>query len=307
MDRRVYDKYVVQIAAQGSLTKAAQQLGISQPALSSGLTTLENELGFRVFDRKSVPVALTPEGRLYLDYIQRLQVLADDLQRRLDDYRKAADEHIAVGGPVAYVESLVTDAIRRLGKTHPDYRVSIKCSPLSQLIDMASKGEIGCFISTSGDLPPQFEKHLIKREVLYLCIPADDPVNAALAPYRTRAGQKGPCFDYSLLDGKPFIFLEERQPMQAQIRAFCQAHGIAPRNRIVVNQVSTAVNLAVKGEGICFASEAALEGHTDLGSVCIYSLPDTISGRDIYVAYDRQLFMPAACREFIRCLMNDAD
>ena len=44
MDRRVYDNYVLQIVEHGTLSKAAAFLGISQPALSSGLTALENEL-----------------------------------------------------------------------------------------------------------------------------------------------------------------------------------------------------------------------------------------------------------------------
>ena len=298
MDRRVYDKYVVQIAAQGSLTKAAAQLGISQPALSSGLTALENELGYKLFDRKSVPICPTPEGKIYLEYVERLQVLADDLRRRIDAHRAAQDQRIAVGGPVAYVESMVTDALIRFGKIHPEVHVSLKCSPLSELIDMASKGEISCFIATSDELPDTFEKHLLQEETVYLCIPENDPVNALLDPEN---------MDYSLLNGKDFIFLEEGQPLQTQALAFLKAHGVEPRNRIVVNQVSTAVNLAHRGQGICFATEAALMCRAELDTVRIYPLSGEISGRGIYVAYDRQLFMPAACWEFIRCLMNAAE
>ena len=78
MDRRVYDNYVIQIVEHGNLSKAAAHLGISQPALSSGLTALENELGFKIFNRRKVPITFTPEGELYFDYLKRMQVLADD-------------------------------------------------------------------------------------------------------------------------------------------------------------------------------------------------------------------------------------
>ena len=295
MDRRIYDKYVVQIAAQGSLTKAAAQLGISQPALSSGLTALENELGYKLFDRRSVPVALTEEGRIYLDYVERLQVLSDDLRRRLDAHRTQVNEHIAVGGPVAYVESMVTDAVIRFSRERPQVHVSLRSSPLAELIDMASRGEISGFISTSEQLPDTFEKHLLRQEAVFLCVPAEDPVNDLL---------DADSMDYRLLSGKPFIFLEEGQPLQTQAAAFLREQGVEPVNRIVVNQVSTAVNLSRRGEGICFATEAALACCDDLSAVRIYPLPRSFSGRNIYVAYDRQLFMPAACWEFIRCLMN---
>lgn len=297
MDRRVYDQYVVHIAAQGSLTRAAQQLGISQPALSSGLTALENELGYKLFDRRSVPVALTAEGRIYLDYVERLQVMAEDLRRRIDAHRAEINGRIAVGGPVAYVESMVTDAVIRFGKDHPDVHVSLKCSPLAELIDMASRGEISCFISTSEELPVTFEKHLLRQETVYLCVPAEDPVNERLS---ANGG-----IDYAALSGRPFIFLEEGQPLQQKAMAFLREHGVEPANRIVVNQVSTALNLSRKGEGVCFATEAALACHEDMSGVRIYPLPEDFSGRNIYVAYDRQLFMPAACWEFIRCLMHE--
>ena len=71
MDRRVYDNYVIQIVEHGNLSKAAAYLGISQPALSSGLTALENELGFKIFNRRKVPITFTPEGELYFDYLKK--------------------------------------------------------------------------------------------------------------------------------------------------------------------------------------------------------------------------------------------
>lgn len=296
MDRRIYDKYVTQIAAQGSLTKAAASLGISQPALSSGLTTLENELGFKIFDRKSVPITFTPEGDIYYEYIKRIQLLSDDLQRRIDNYRDTQNSTVSIGGPVAYVESLVTDAVSRLREEHPDYKVVIKCSPLSELIEMATKGEIHCFISTSDGIPDTFEKQLLKQEKIYLCIPRSNPLNDTLTEHQP--------FHYSVLDGKEFIFLEKEQPLQIQAELFFKEYGIAPKNNIIVNQVSTAVNMAIKGEGICFASEAALDGNIDLSNVCVYPLPDTISGRNIYIAYDREVFLPPACKSLIDQLIT---
>lgn len=307
MDRRVYDRYVIQIAEQGSLTKAAAALGISQPALSSGLTTLEKELGYKLFNRKSVPITFTPEGELYFEYMKRMQVLSEDLQRRIDNLREETNGKVAIGGPVAYIESIVTDAIVKFRKRNPNYRVAIKCSPLAELIEMAEAGEIDCFISTRETLPERFEKQLIKQEKIYLCIPRSNPINEMLIEYRTVPGNGGLCFDYSLLDGQEFIYLEEGQPLQMQMEEFFKANCIRPSNKVVVNQVSTAVHLAIKGDGICFASEEALEGNIDLSSVFIYNLPSSISGRNIYIAYDRELFMSNACKELINCLVNQND
>lgn len=304
MNKRVYQKYVIEINKHGNLTKAAAALGITQPALSSGLTNLENELGFKIFNRRQVPITFTPEGEIYFDYIKRLQILADDFQERIDNYREKSNCKVSVGGPVAYVESMVVDAIVGISAIHPEYEITVKCSPLSELVEMASAGEINCFICTSDKISDKFEKELIEHEKVYLCIPCSNPINNKIKEYAIAPGEEGEFFDYSILDGEEFIFMEEGQPLRRQMDRFFEENGIVPVNKVSVNQVSTAVNLAVKGKGICFASEESLRGNYDLSGVCIYGLPSTISGRSIYVAYDRELFMTAACRDFIQYLLK---
>lgn len=237
MDRRVYDNYIVQIVKQGNLSKAAAHLGISQPALSSGLTSLEKELSFKIFNRKRVPITFTPEGEIYYDYIQKMQVLSEDLQQRLDNYREESGGKVIIGGSVAYVESMVTDAVLKLREKKPNYQVTMKCSPLSELIDMASKGEINCFVSTSEEIPNNFEKKLIKQEKVYLCIPRNNPVNAKLVDHMIQPGETGENFDFSILDGEEFVFLEDGQPLREQMEKFFYEYGITPENKIIVNQV----------------------------------------------------------------------
>ena len=304
LDRRVYDNYIIMIVQQGNLSKAAAQLGISQPALSSGLTALENELGFKIFNRKRVPITFTPEGELYYDYIKKMQVLSDDFNQRLESYRTELGSKAIIGGPVAYVESMVTDAVIKLREQNPNYSVAIKCSPLSELIDMALKGEVNCFISTSEEIPDNFEKFLIKKEKVYLCIPNDNPINEKLAEYKVKPDFSGNVFDYSLLDGENFVFLEEGQPLREQMEKFFFEYSIAPENKVTVNQVSTAVKMALIGEGICVASEYALGENVNSQRLCVYPLPDIISGRNIYIAYNKELFMPVACEALIEILKN---
>lgn len=303
MDRSIYDNYIVQIVKHGSLSKAAASLGITQPALSSGLTALENKLGFKIFNRKKIPISFTPEGEIYFDYINKIQILSKDYQQRIDNYRESVGTKVIIGGPVAYVESIVADAVVHLRQDNPNYKVSVKCSPLSELIDMASKGEINCFISTSEEIPANFEKRLIGREKVYLCIPASNPVNQAFV-LNKNTGTAGEDYDYSLLDGEDFIFLEEGQPLHEQMEDFFREYHINPAHHVTVNQVSVAVKLSIKGEGICIASEYALEGNGDLDNLCIYPLSQIISGRSIYIAYNKELFMPEACAALIKYIEN---
>lgn len=304
MDRRVYDNYIFKIVEQGNLSKAATRLGISQPALSSGLTSLENELGFKIFNRKRVPITFTPEGELYYEYLQKMQVLSEDFRLRLDNYTLKKSSKVVIGGPSAYLDTMVTDTVLSMRCEKPHYRIALKSATLSELIDMSLSGEINCFVSTSDDLPENFEKHLIKQENVYLCIPKENPINKQLTDYRVTLGETGKYFDYSLLDSQQFVFMEEGQPLREEMEKFFFEYSITPENNIVVNQVSTAVKIAIKGEGICIASENSLQGAGMLDELCIYSLPNTISGRNIYLAYNKELFMPDAGKLFIERLIN---
>ena len=62
-------RYVLQVAGSSSMREASTKLFISQPALSSGIHDLEEELGIRIFERTNKGISLTDEG--YLDYMQK--------------------------------------------------------------------------------------------------------------------------------------------------------------------------------------------------------------------------------------------
>lgn len=307
MDARIYNQYVLKIAECGSLTKAAEALNISQPALSQGLNALEKEIGIRIFNRRSVPIAFTPEGNLYYDFIRRSEILGADFRRRLSALQGEADESVTIGSAVAYTASTVPEAVMSLKKIMPQCRIAIKSAPLDDLITMAEEGKINCFISTTDRLPDQFEKVKIKNERVYLVIPSSDPVNNSLQPFRIKGEEREhvpELTDYSFLSGRQMIFLESGQPLQEMISAFLRKNRIATENSITVDQVSAALSLAVKGAGICFASDESLSACDPGENVCIYSLPDAVFGRGIYLAYSRELYMPKACRVLIDLWKN---
>lgn len=285
MDQRIYNKYVIAVIEHESLTNAAHALGISQPALSNGITSLEKELGFKIFNRRTVPVSLTPEGTLYHEYLKRQQVLEQDFLIRMEKFHSTQNNHVIVGTPSAYVDIVIADAVCKLLNDNSNYSVTIKEAPLDNLIDFASKGEVNCFLSTSDNIPANFEKKLIYYENVCLGIPK----NMFLSECNITPN------DFNLKD---FIFLENWQPLQIEMNKYFEQNNIIPKEKITVKQVSSAITLAQKGIGICFASEASLR-NTNL---IVYPL--AIKSRPIYIAYDKELFMPESGIELIKILSN---
>lgn len=301
MNTDIYEKYVKQVAIEGSLTKAAEKLGVSQPALSAGLTGFEKKLGFRIFNRSVSPVSLTPEGKIFYEYLTRKTALTVDFQNRIEVFRGNRDSLVTIGASVVYSESIVSQTVCRLSREKPDYSFSIRTAPLNRLIEMTEEGELDCFISTSDQLSDEFIKEEIKQEKIYLCIPKDRPVNNQLRCYKNSAL---PSDFISLVQDEMFIFLEANQPIQVLINTYLDKKQTKLKSSITVNQISTAVNLVSMGTGCCFASEDALSHPWIQDSICAYSMPEAISGRRIYAVWHRDFYQSSACRDFIKTLVN---
>lgn len=297
-----YDNYIFQIVATGSLTKAAEVLGISQPALSLGLNKLEKELGFKIFNRKTVPLTFTKEGQIYYDYIQRSRILQEDFALRISSLQKSYNSKVVIGGPEVYIGGLVSTVVNTLLALHPHYLVGMKSASIGQLIELAANREIDCFISTTDRLPANLVNIPFRKEKIYLCVPKTNPLNMRLKSYEVRSGKPIKLMDFSCLDGKEFVFLEEWQPLQKRLLSLFKQLAIKPVNRIVVNQVSSLLNMSVASGNLCIASEVALNSGGIVDQFCLYLLPDTLSSRMLYVAYDKDLYVSEATQEFIKLL-----
>ena len=80
----LYEKwnYVLAIAEEQNLTRAAKRLFISQPALTLYLNRLEKELGVKLFDRSRTPILLTEAGKYYVEQMKKISAAEQSLRRK---------------------------------------------------------------------------------------------------------------------------------------------------------------------------------------------------------------------------------
>ena len=91
-------QYMAAIAEEGSLSRAARRLGVSQPALSNWLSDLEGEFATPLFIRSGRRLTLTPAGKIYLDGCRRMIQLNSQMVRALSASAKGLKESILLGG-----------------------------------------------------------------------------------------------------------------------------------------------------------------------------------------------------------------
>ncbi len=96
--------YIYRVYCERSFSLAAKSLYISQPALSAAVARQEKALGFRVFDRTTVPLSLTPEGRVYIDMLEEMMESENVMRHRLRQLSTNSHGTISIGGTnhVAY-------------------------------------------------------------------------------------------------------------------------------------------------------------------------------------------------------------
>ena len=297
-----YDNYIIQIVSAGSLTKAAEALQISQPALSLGLNKLEKRLGFKIFNRQTIPLCFTPEGKIYFDYIKKKQILQEDFKLRISTLWNEYNSKVVIGGPEVYTGGIVTGAVEKLLQLYPYFSVCIKSASIGQLIDLSTKREVDCFISTTDKLPTNFVQIPVKKEKIYLCIPKKNSINNQLQDYEISRSNAKSLTDFSFLNNEAFIYLEDWQPLQKKLLTFFKQYSINPVNRVIVNQVCTMLNMSIITESACIASEDALICNGNIAQFCLYALPESMSNRLIYVAYEKDLYVSKATQELIKLL-----
>lgn len=293
MNSDLMEKYVLQLAEVQSLTRAAQKLGISQPALTQALNGIEKRLGYSLFNRRTNPVTLTREGEVYLDYLRSRAVLQKEYEKRISDVRAARNLSLVVGAPEVYAGTVVTDALARFSAEYPECDLKIKIGTLPALARMAANQEVDCFISTSDNISPDFEKIEILKEQICLCIPASWELGSTFRPDHPE-----------LLNGKNCILLEPGQPLYRAAAAFFEEHDIHVKKTITVDQVALSVKLAAKGAGMTFASREALQYCGESDRLCLYELSSDLFRRSVYICHDRTHYVTEACSRFMDLLIQ---
>ena len=90
-------EYFLTVAREGSISRAAEKLYLSQPYLSQCIGRLEQELQMKLFDRSHTPLVLTDAGRLYLSYLEGVGNLTGKFESQIEELRTGSRQILNVG------------------------------------------------------------------------------------------------------------------------------------------------------------------------------------------------------------------
>ena len=165
-------RYFVTVAHAQHLTRAAEALKISQPALSKAIARLEEELGVELFDRSSNRISLNNNGQLFLQYVQRALL---ELSSGSDAVRSQAG---VIGGSVAIITScsgLLQPAIRDFLTEYTDIRYQQYRYTSELVAEQLERGSADFAVTTTPLSSAKFSWTRLVRDELYITVSPKHP------------------------------------------------------------------------------------------------------------------------------------
>lgn len=112
-------KYAVEVAAAGSISKAAENLYMNQPNLSRAVKELEDSLGITIFDRTTKGMSVTHDGEVFLGYAKKILKQIDDVEA-IYTKGKSDKQRFSISVPRAsYISDAFSRFVRKVGKENP--------------------------------------------------------------------------------------------------------------------------------------------------------------------------------------------
>jgi DNA-binding transcriptional LysR family regulator len=143
-------RYFLAVVEHGGFTRAAQQLGRTQQAVSKALRLLEDDVGVRLLDREAGAPRPTAFGLLLLDFARRVTRDEAQFRARLQQVRSASHGAVRVGASVTFAGALVAPATALMRGANPGIAVSVVDGIQPTLVPALARGELdlAVFIQT---------------------------------------------------------------------------------------------------------------------------------------------------------------
>ena len=133
-------RYFLAVAREENMSRAAEQLHVTQPTLSKALKSLEEELGKKLFTRRSFSIALTEEGVLLRNRAEDLVTMADKIEREFLSLDEITGGDIYFGLAESYQIRYLAREIRTFKKAYPNLRYHITSGDTEQVTEKLDKG-----------------------------------------------------------------------------------------------------------------------------------------------------------------------
>jgi len=255
------------VAEEGHLTRAAERLHLSQPAVSGHIKALEQELDVRLFERAATGMVLTEAGRQLLAHSLKVLSAADGVKRAAQQLHSEVAGLLHVGTVADPVDNRLGDVLSAVVKRYPLLRLELHHSMSGAALESVRDGDLDAtFYFGEQPAPPLLALPL--RTLIYRV--------AAPAAWAERVKSAG----WDAIAGMPWIRTPALSTHTRLVSQLFAAHGLEPPEPAVqADDESVITNLIVSGLGVALVRDEVARARAALGDLVIWpgaKLPTTL-------------------------------
>ena len=289
-------QYVIAAAEAGSFSKAALAVHVSQPALSQMIQRLEDELGVKLFIRKSNKVILTEEGTIFCEEGREILNRSQHLISRMREFKELANGKLSIAIAPFYQKNFLLPFLSEFRKQYPGIMVQVVDAFSSHSEELLLNGEVDlAFVM----LP--FRSSIIRyvplyQEQIYLAVPRNSEACRKLGGPERKVLETA---DLRKIQDEPFILYERGRRMFESSERLCSSAGFVPRAAFLSNSSESLNAMVGNGMGIGFVPSAVERTAQNRADIVYYSINSPDAVRVLAVGY-LEKNLSAAAQGFVK-------
>jgi len=308
-------EYVYEVYKERSFSRAAQNLYISQPALSVTIKRIENRVGAPIFDRSTSPIGLTDVGQKYIEVVKQMMDLQNAFTNYMNDLHDLKTGVVNVGGSNLFTSCILPQIIAEFKRRYPAVEINVVEANTPLLDQQLMDGSLDVIMDNYVFDSTTHASVLYRIETLLLAVPAAFPVNQKLSEYQlSRQSVIDGSFKeesvrpvpFEFFDKLPFIFLKAGNDTRDRALRIFSSHNMKPNIILNLDQQMTAYNITCQGMGISFVTDTLISSTHPDPDVVIYKLDPEYSTRDLCFFHKKAKYVTRATEEFLKIACQTA-
>lgn len=294
-------RYFIAVAECRSITKAAQQLYISQPSLSRSIAAIEEEAGTLLLDRTSRPLSLTFAGRQYYETAKKILGLSADLSRQLRDITDCSSGQIILGCSSQRAAYTLPAVLPKFMARYPGVQIRT-CEQDSAYLEQALlKGQLDLVIfpdQTTLQANDLIDTMVLGQEEFQL-VCGEGVLNR---DYCLDGFSK--TVDFSRLKDQPFVLLTPDHGSRRMCDKLFHKYGFTPKIAFECDSSALVLRLAAAKVGLGMMPDKMLKMYHGSVTVNPYSIEDPPVVWGVLVAFRKGRYMTKAEQYLLSLLLE---
>lgn len=289
-------QYVSMIARTGSITKAAEQLFISQPSLTQALHHIEGKYGTTFFNRGRNGFELTEKGTIYLNAAKKIEDLYRQMKREISNIGEACSENINLGISSIQSSILMPALQTQCRAVLPGLKINYIEACSGQLEEMVLNGMLDIALVYKIFRTPGIKYTTLYRESVMLAVPCGDRDWERLSKDNPEPNVTG-----KIMKNKKYLLAKEQHRIRQIADIICSTAAVSPDVIFETGDIATSIMLVEKGMGVAFVPRSYVNGLRPKYSFEVFSFPPAWNGKwELTAAFRSDTVLSECEKELIR-------